>query len=67
MTVGFDARGDPVEATGVKLPHMSTPELVTVERDGAIAVVTLNRPEKRNALSLDLREQLTGELRTLAA
>ena len=46
---------------------MSTPELVTVERDGAIAVVTLNRPEKRNALSLDLREQLTGELRALAA
>jgi len=46
---------------------MSTPELVTVERDGAIAVVTLNRPEKRNALSLDLREQLTGQLRALAA
>ena len=46
---------------------MSTPELVTVERDGAIAVVTLNRPEKRNALSLDLREQLTAELNALAA
>jgi enoyl-CoA hydratase/carnithine racemase len=46
---------------------MSTPELVTVGRDGAVAVVTLNRPEKRNALSLDLRAQLTGELTALAA
>jgi len=46
---------------------MSTPELVTVGRDGAVAVVTLNRPEKRNALSLDLRAQLTGELTALAS
>ena len=38
---GIGARGDPVEAVTVKLPHMSTPELVTVERDGATAVVTL--------------------------
>jgi len=45
---------------------MSTPELVTVGRDGAVGVVTLNRPEKRNALSLDLRAQLTGELTALA-
>ena len=39
---------------------------MTVERDGAIAVVALNRPEKRNALSLELRAQLTGELNALA-
>ena len=45
---------------------MSRPELVTVERDAAVAVVTLNRPEKRNALSLDLRARLTEELKTLA-
>jgi enoyl-CoA hydratase len=45
---------------------MSTPQLVTVERDGAVAIVTLNRPEKRNALSLDLRVQLTDELTALA-
>ena len=45
---------------------MSTPELVTVERNDAVATVTLNRPEKRNALSLDLRAELTGELTTLA-
>jgi enoyl-CoA hydratase len=46
---------------------VSTPELVTVERDGAaFALVTLNRPEKRNALSLDLRAHLTNELSALA-
>jgi len=40
---------------------------VTVERDGAgFALVTLDRPDKRNALSLDLRAQLTGELSALA-
>jgi enoyl-CoA hydratase len=45
---------------------MSTPELVTVERGGAMAVVTLNRPEKRNALSLELREVLTDALNALS-
>jgi enoyl-CoA hydratase len=45
---------------------MSTPELVTVEREGAVAVVTLSRPQKRNALSLQLRAELIGELTTLA-
>ena len=40
---------------------------MTVERDGAgFALVTLDRPDKRNALSLDLRAQLTGELSALA-
>ena len=40
--------------------------MVTVERAGAVAQVTLNRPEKRNALSLDLRARLTDELNALA-
>ena len=44
---------------------MSRP-LVTVERGGASALVTLNRPEKRNALSLELRAELTAELTALA-
>lgn len=51
----------------VKIRQVSRPELVTVERDNAVALVTLYRPEKRNALSLDLRAQLTDELRALAA
>jgi enoyl-CoA hydratase len=45
---------------------MSTPELVTVERDAAVAVVTMNRPDKRNALSLELREVLTGALNSIS-
>ena len=45
---------------------MSTPELVTVERDGAVAVVTMNRPDKRNALSLELREVLRDALNALS-
>ena len=29
-----------------------------VEHDGAVAILTLNRPEKRNALSIELRYEL---------
>ena len=36
-----------------------------IERRDAVALVTLNRPEKRNALSLDLREQIARELPAL--
>ena len=38
-----------------------------VELDAPVAVVTLNRPERRNALSLDLMRELMAALRTLAA
>jgi enoyl-CoA hydratase/carnithine racemase len=42
---------------------MSDPEqLVRVERRDDVALLTLNRPEKRNALSLDLRERLADAL-----
>ena len=39
--------------------------LVTVERDGAIALVTLNRPDAMNALSRGLRAQLAQVFREL--
>lgn len=45
---------------------MSSSPLVTVERDAAVALVTLNRPDKRNALSLDLRAELMEALTALA-
>lgn len=32
--------------------------LLSIERDGDVALVTLQRPEKRNALSIDLRVEL---------
>jgi enoyl-CoA hydratase len=41
--------------------------LVTVERDGAIAVVTLNRPEAMNALSRGLRAKLAQVMTELDA
>jgi len=38
-----------------------------VDSDGPAATITLNRPERRNALSLELMEELTGVLRRLGA
>lgn len=39
-----------------------TLENVFVAQDGPLAVITLNRPERRNALSLGLMRELTGVL-----
>jgi enoyl-CoA hydratase/carnithine racemase len=42
---------------------MPDSELVRTEvRDGGVALLTLHRPEKRNALSIELRGQLIGAL-----
>jgi enoyl-CoA hydratase len=41
--------------------------LVTIERDGAIAVVLLNRPEQLNALSDELMDELVSTLADLDA
>ncbi len=38
-----------------------------VARDGPAATITLNRPEKRNALSLELMEELIAALETVGA
>jgi len=42
-------------------------ELVLVDSADAVATVTLNRPEKRNALSLELRRDLGDEFERLGA
>jgi enoyl-CoA hydratase/carnithine racemase len=46
---------------------MSQYEYLTVETAAPVARVTLNRPDKRNALSLALMRELTGALRELGA
>ena len=38
---------------------------VLLEREGAVSIVTLNRPERRNALGEGLREDLWHWQRTL--
>ena len=40
-------------------------QYLLVEADAPVAVVTMNRPERRNALSLDLMEELIGCFRRL--
>ena len=42
-------------------------ELLLVERDGPAALVTLNRPDNRNALSIELRVLLAEALEALGA
>jgi enoyl-CoA hydratase len=61
---GIAAFARTYEARAAKLHDVSS--LVIVEREDAVALVTLNRPEKRNALSLDLRAELTSALDGLA-
>ena len=39
--------------------------LVTVERDGPVAVVTMNRPEAMNALSRGLRAELAAAMKAI--
>ncbi|MFM8381465.1 MAG: enoyl-CoA hydratase-related protein, partial [Actinomycetota bacterium] len=45
---------------------MNTAPAVLVTRDGNLATLTLNRPEKRNALSLDVMEAITVALHDIA-
>ena len=44
---------------------MSNQRVVLVERDGKVGIVTLNRPEARNALSAQLRNELDAGIQEL--
>ena len=41
------------------------PETILVERDGRVAVITVNRPDKLNALSQQVRDEVLGALAEL--
>jgi enoyl-CoA hydratase len=41
--------------------------LLSIEREGAVEIVTLQRPDKRNALSIDLRLELADTFTRLAS
>jgi enoyl-CoA hydratase len=43
------------------------PDLLSIERRDEVAIVTLRRPEKRNALSIELRQQLADAFGALSA
>lgn len=43
-----------------------TEATVLVDRHGGVATITLNRPEQRNALTVELKESLLTTIRTLA-
>jgi enoyl-CoA hydratase/carnithine racemase len=45
---------------------MASNAVMIAEPEPGVAVVTLNRPEKRNALSAELKRALTGAGRELA-
>ncbi len=47
--------------------EVATNELLLTERDGELAVLTLNRPGQRNALSLELMNRLIAALEELGA
>ena len=49
--------------TGARLVAWTPLEHLIVKRDGDITTVTLDRPEKRNALALDVMEELTADAR----
>ncbi|HEX6543135.1 MAG TPA: enoyl-CoA hydratase [Ktedonobacterales bacterium] len=40
---------------------------ILIERDAPVATITMNRPERRNALSSDMMRELTDALRTLSS
>ena len=51
--------------TRAKLASMDDLQHLVVKRDGDVTTVTLDRPEKRNALALDVMEELTATIRSI--
>lgn len=60
-------RARPVNDRTLRSQSPSGANLIEVERAGAVAVLTLNRPAARNALSVAMLDAISGAVRTLAA
>ncbi|PYT31199.1 MAG: enoyl-CoA hydratase [Acidobacteria bacterium] len=54
-----------IPVTPVKKVGQAAGPILTSDRDGNIAIVTLNRPERRNALSLELMQELIRALEVI--
>ena len=54
-------------STPAPLVSATVAELLSIERDGEVALVTLERPEKRNALSIELQVEALARLSAASA
>jgi enoyl-CoA hydratase/carnithine racemase len=61
-----DTKPDASQDEPVK-PDINPDELVLVRREGAVGLLTLNRPDKRNALDLAMRAAIAQAVRALEA
>ena len=58
LAVAFLGAPEGVRMATVNLAYIE----ITIARDREVAVITMNRPEKRNALSLSMMRELDGAL-----
>jgi enoyl-CoA hydratase/carnithine racemase len=59
--------GAPCSASRIRATMETTSKNLSVERERGVAVVTMRRPDKRNALSLEMMLELEATLRALGA
>src|SRR5690242_18615597 len=54
-------KAKPVQAGGKAMKY----EAILVDREAPVATITMNRPERRNALSVDMMNELIDAFKTL--
>lgn len=58
-------RSDPLTPHAARSPEQLAYQHILIARDGPLATVTMNRPERRNALAVPLMQELIDALDTL--